>query len=183
MSLDTTTHKKGGVWWICKCICGSYRSATSSMLVRSTVKSCGCMNFTSPHGNSKYLDNPSEATINSRINTYKQSARRRGLLWELSNIEAKNLMLANCLYCGSPPRTMKNVYSTKSGIHRSVNTNHVNGAYINLNGIDRVDNVLGYTIANSVSCCWYCNRAKHNLSLNEFKAWIDDIVNFTKGTK
>jgi hypothetical protein len=29
------------------------------------------------------------------------------------------------------------------------------------NGIDRVDNALGYTVDNCVSACWKCNRIKH----------------------
>lgn len=34
--------------------------------------------------------------------------------------------------------------------------------------VDRIDNSLGYTVANSVPCCGKCNKAKSNLSEWEF---------------
>ena len=40
------------------------------------------------------------------------------------------------------------------------------------NGIDRIDNNIGYTIDNSVSCCKYCNFAKNDFLLDEFLLWI-----------
>lgn len=38
-------------------------------------------------------------------------------------------------------------------------------------GIDRVDNRLGHHKSNSVPCCTICNRAKHAMTLEAFKAW------------
>ena len=37
-----------------------------------------------------------------------------------------------------------------------------------VNGIDRVDNTIGYTKENCVSCCWTCNRMKHAYHKNFF---------------
>lgn len=43
--------------------------------------------------------------------------------------------------------------------------------------IDRVNNLLGYTFANSVSCCNFCNRIKQNLlTADETKAVIKIII-------
>jgi hypothetical protein len=39
------------------------------------------------------------------------------------------------------------------------------------NGIDRLDNALGYTTANSVPCCKPCNQAKNDRSVDEFRDW------------
>jgi len=36
------------------------------------------------------------------------------------------------------------------------------------NGIDRMDNSIGYTNENCVSCCWICNRMKHVSSVEFF---------------
>jgi hypothetical protein len=49
------------------------------------------------------------------------------------------------------------------------------GVPITYNGIDRVDSTKGYFNENVVSCCKVCNRAKSNLSLDEFKEWISKV--------
>ena len=46
---------------------------------------------------------------------------------------------------------------------------------INFTGIDRYDSKLGYTIENSVPCCKNCNRAKSDLSFEDFKLHIKKI--------
>ncbi len=40
------------------------------------------------------------------------------------------------------------------------------------NGIDRIDSSKGYTEDNCVACCVFCNRAKNDYTLGEFKEWI-----------
>lgn len=52
-----------------------------------------------------------------------------------------------------------------------------------INGIDRVDSSIGYTIQNSVPCCKICNYAKHNLTLEEFTLWLDRLVEFRTNLK
>lgn len=42
-------------------------------------------------------------------------------------------------------------------------------------GIDRLNNDKGYTVENIVSCCSICNKAKSNLTMEEFLAWIERI--------
>ena len=44
-----------------------------------------------------------------------------------------------------------------------------------LNGIDRINNSVGYTEKNSVPCCGTCNVAKGQMTLAEFKLWIARI--------
>ncbi len=60
---------------------------------------------------------------------------------------------ANCYYCGTPPSNM-----TKDPRYKAI-------AY---NGIDRVNNNLGYVHGNIVTCCKHCNSAKSNMSESEF---------------
>ncbi len=48
---------------------------------------------------------------------------------------------------------------------------HSNGDFV-YNGIDRLDNALGYTLDNCVPCCKRCNQAKNNMGLKEFRAWL-----------
>ncbi len=35
-------------------------------------------------------------------------------------------------------------------------------------GLDRIDNCLGYTIANVASCCWRCNNGKGMRTKEDF---------------
>jgi hypothetical protein len=43
---------------------------------------------------------------------------------------------------------------------------------IDLFGVDRLDNNKGYTILNSRTCCWDCNRSKSNKSLTEYSSYL-----------
>jgi len=43
------------------------------------------------------------------------------------------------------------------------------------NGVDRVDNTVGYTLDNCVSCCKICNNSKATLTLDEWKDWIERV--------
>jgi hypothetical protein len=45
------------------------------------------------------------------------------------------------------------------------------------NGVDRVNNKLGYTVGNCVSSCIVCNVAKNDSSLEDFKKWIIRVFN------
>lgn len=48
----------------------------------------------------------------------------------------------------------------------------------NFNGLDRVDSSKEYTIDNVVPCCKYCNWAKNDLSVKEFKEHINKIHHY-----
>lgn len=66
---------------------------------------------------------------------YIKSSIRREIPFELTFEQFDTLIRSPCYYC----------------------THHID---IEANGIDRVNNSLGYTIANCVPCCWECNRIK-----------------------
>jgi hypothetical protein len=70
----------------------------------------------------------------------------------------REALVSDCYYCGVTPSQV-------------VRRNDLNGEFV-YNGIDRLDNSIGYTKANSVSCCWRCNRAKFNDDLKDFKEWV-----------
>jgi len=76
-----------------------------------------------------------------------------------------------CHYCG---RKNKNSLSIKSRGKL--------GGYVvkdfRYNGLDRVDNSIGYTEENVVPCCAVCNRAKNSMSYDEFVEFLDELVDF-----
>lgn len=49
-----------------------------------------------------------------------------------------------------------------------------------VNGIDRVDNTQGYTLANAVPCCKRCNQLKSDMQLKEFLSQIERILSHTR---
>lgn len=49
---------------------------------------------------------------------------------------------------------------------------------LKINGIDRIDSNIGYTKENSVSCCKFCNFAKHTMSESDFYKWIRRVYEY-----
>lgn len=83
------------------------------------------------------------------IDDIRTKAKQRGKTWTLTPIEAFTLITSNCTYCGFSPSWP----ATRVGI-------------------DRVDNSIGYTADNCVSCCSTCNSAKGEKTVDAFTAWI-----------
>ena len=85
-----------------------------------------------------------------KLQYYKRHAKARELTWELSDNEVLTIINKNCYYCG---------------IDFS-------------NGIDRVENSIGYTVDNVVPCCSFCNHAKKNHSKQDFINAVKRIYEF-----
>lgn len=88
-------------------------------------------------------------SLKQRYGTISRSAKYRKLMFNLT-LEEYELYFYNkpCLYCG-----------------------------IETAGIDRIDNIKGYTIDNCVACCCFCNAMKSDRSFNEFIEQINRIHN------
>lgn len=99
--------------------------------------------------------------INCVISQYTASARERKYKFSLSREEVEMLIFNDCYYCGSPPSLQ-----------------YYDRGDLKYQGIDRVNNTLGYEAGNCVSCCIMCNRAKHNHTQKEFEAWLNRLVEF-----
>jgi hypothetical protein len=90
----------------------------------------------------KYREhNPVKAE--QKIKNYIYGAKKRGIEWKLSWLEAEYLMLQPCWYCGQKEENK-------------------------LNGIDRFDNNKYYTDDNVVPCCGTCNFMKGKLTLEKY---------------
>lgn len=97
---------------------------------------------------------------------YKSRARSTGKDFTISESEFTHLSKGHCFYCGI-----------------EFDKNYSGNL---CNGIDRYDNSKGYTEENCVPSCWICNRAKSDLTPEEFYNWIyrlservDQIKNIT----
>lgn len=146
-----------GIKWICRCECGTERifNGTDLRLKVSKHKKCSC--------NRSHDLSHGMAAFNELFYGYKHAARSRGHEYLLSKDETFNLVSSNCYYCNEPPSQI-----------RFQKTNR--GSFI-YNGIDRVDNLKGYSVDNCVACCKICNYAKRNLKIDDFKNWVTRIYN------
>jgi hypothetical protein len=157
--LTVISDVKGG--WICKCDCGNLITRESGSLNRrpGQFKSCGCV----AHKNLGQIE-PDEIVMLKKVyRAYKSHAKTKNINFILTIEEVKCLIIQNCYYCNSIPQNQLN-HKNKS---RKTNFYY--------NGIDRVNNEIGYELNNSVPCCHKCNHAKRNWPLCDFKEWIQKI--------
>lgn len=144
-------RKKAMYYWKCICVCGTPRIVLAQHLRNGSSRSCGCRRFESvslPFG---------KAAKNRILNTYISNAKKRTLKWALSTIQFDSLIQSPCHYCGLGPTQVSKTASK------------ITGEFI-YNGIDRLDNNLGYEISNCVPCCGKCNRSKDTQTPEEYIA-------------
>lgn len=141
----------GKARWQCLCVCGNTVPVVGGNLRNGHTTSCGC----------KWLDNRKESSARySVLYDYKHGAKLRELTWKLSEEDFDALTEGYCFYCGASP---SNIHTNSWG-HRFI-----------YSGIDRVNNSLGYTRANCVSCCMVCNNMKKAMSLGDFLHHVSNI--------
>lgn len=148
--------------WLCKCECGGEIIVSRNILKSGRTKSCGCLKLENARRIGKVKLSYGTANMRKIIRSYKNGAKRRGVDYELTEEQFKEITQKNCCYCGAKPSN-------------SVNGHGNNGIYI-YNGVDRIDSGKGYIMNNVVPCCRICNHAKNNLTLQEFQDWIKRII-------
>jgi len=144
-------HRK----WSCLCDCGNRTIVFGGSLRSGQSTSCDCLRRDRVVDSRTLPGN--EAGIRLCLRTYKYSAQKRELEWSLTDQDFRNLINSNCWYCGRPPTSMTLGHERKTS--KSTYT---------ANGIDRIDNTIGYTFTNSVPCCQACNYMKRDLPLSDF---------------
>lgn len=160
---QTGFNKWKQMMYLCKCDCGKEKIILGNSLKTGDAKSCGCLRKESP--NNKKRLNLGLANMRSVMRSCKKRAKKRGLDYELTEKQYRELTQQDCYYCGAKPNNI----SKDKGRY---------GVYL-YNGLDRIDNLKGYTIDNVVSCCQRCNAAKKNYTLQDFKDWIERIYKKT----
>lgn len=173
--LSRNLEKKGQRFWNCQCSCGNQRIVSTTSLIRNLIISCGCLNFLKEHRNKKYT--PQEASYRSKVCNLISHAKNKGYGWNLSFDYALELIKKDCLYCGNPPSQPHNVVSAKRAKNSRMTAKQADYQIVT-NGIDRINSNLGYIIGNVNPCCWICNRAKSDLSLDDFENWINNLIKF-----
>lgn len=166
--------------WLFKCDCGKERINELRMVITGDIKSCGCLLFQG-RVDSKY--DPHEASYRAKASNYKANAKQRKIDWDLNIERVVELLKSNCYYCGIEPSNVYNIisrnrkYSKRGKIHCLAKEDKYEIKY---NGIDRMDNKIGYKEGNVVPCCTQCNSAKMCSTLEDFYKWIERIKNFKR---
>ena len=139
---------------IVKCSCGVEKKAQYYNLKSGHIKSCGCLKLSGLQTIPRKRKPSGEVQFNSIYKEYKNGALNRNLSFNLTEKEFFEITQKDCYYCSIPPyRERKNYRGDDFFIY---------------NGIDRVNNKIGYEINNVEPCCKHCNRAKDTMSKNDF---------------
>lgn len=101
----------------------------------------------------------------SLFTNYARNAKKRGVHFDLSRSEFLELIKQDCYICGAAPCNLR---KSKWGELR-------------YNGIDRVDNTIGYVSGNVMPCCWKCNSVKAKMDLSELKGHLRKMVRGLRG--
>lgn len=150
--------------WVCLCDCGKETISKSANLRNGYKKSCGCLNdeykakFAAKH-KPEVIDYYGRAFC-----SYKQQARNRGLTFQIPRDEFSRIVSMRCVYCNAKPSNYSAVKDGRTFI----------------NGIDRIDNSVGYVEGNIVPCCSQCNWAKKDMSAFEYVQHCRSVVYYQR---
>lgn len=153
--------------WECVCDCGETSITYDYNLKKGLSRSCGCKQKTH-----RALSGD-EASFRERYRQYRSGAKNRGISFELSPLAFRQISQQKCFYCGAEPQPFY-AYSVRIFVHPD--------PFI-CNGIDRKSNDLGYTLENSIPCCFRCNQMKSNMSFDAFIQSIKAIAAYQFGVK
>lgn len=160
-------NKKGIYTLTCKCGATSSGDATHITRKISNIMAEGfsaCQRCSSKYRKEFKLLQFQTATIYTYKDVYREyvkKSKEREINFELSLEGASKLFNQNCTYCNRPP---SNLRKRDSGIE------------VYYQGLDRVNNNLGYITSNVVPCCKYCNSFKSNRNLKEFEEHLDELL-------
>jgi hypothetical protein len=179
---ETKQTKKRSVtktFWKCICDCGKECVKCRGNLLNGNTKSCGCLELARNEllknkGIQKNILNCGEAALNLYYGDYKHRAKVKNLLFTLTKEEFKKLIFSNCFFCDELPVRQ---FPPEGRLK-----NRKNNGIIYVNGIDRKNSKDGYVIENCLPCCKICNKAKLDMSIQEFENWLFKIAKKYKNT-
>lgn len=167
----------GRAIWKCICDCGKTDVIVPGGWLRSSnTKSCGCLRTDkkSPErcaeiadAARKYPPSTSSAMIVWR--SYRNDYKEFNLTFE----QFYEFTQKNCSYCNIVPSRKFNAFLAPSK-HAS-EFGRKNGLFT-YNGLDRIDVNKGHILGNLTTCCYICNRMKHNRTVDIFLAHLDRVI-------
>lgn len=151
---ETKVDSSGALLVHVLCSCGEGSFVSSIGLRKGKTKKCKSCALRGRHAKAGSLEERLAANVRYM---YQRAARQKGRAHELTHRDYVSLIFLSCSYCGQEPMSRKKVGSFE----------------VKYNGLDRVDNSKGYLTNNVVPCCLVCNRAKRDMSQDEWLSWIE----------
>lgn len=160
--------KEKGMWALdLQCECGNvlikkrlgHLYGSKSKRPLKSCKTCGYIS--SSIKQRKYCDSQARLSVWSN---YKVRAKQRSIKWDISKDDFFNIIILPCMYCGVEKTSYFNAPKESPWAKSFLYT-----------GIDRVNSSKGYELTNIVPCCKICNRAKSDLTQEEFYKWIGRV--------
>lgn len=151
----------GRTYWKFRCECGTEKLIDAASVKCGLTKGCGC-------GNIEQSEKKMKPGTGDRVlySSYADRAKRKGLTFDLTKEQFKRLTQLQCYYCGCEPAQIKAGAASRSKPEF-------------YNGIDRMDNAIGYLSDNCVPCCKHCNRAKMDRSAEDFINHVAKIYRYS----
>jgi hypothetical protein len=173
------THRWGStrnaVYWLGVCDCGNHIIISRvNRRTRKTEINCGC----EPKVRAKQLSE-GEAGLKNLYKQYRAGATDRNYDFTISLEQFKTLTSSNCAYCGASPSRKKSYTGARRVKYTATNSY---AEYL-FNGLDRVNNDIGYIEGNVVPCCHQCNLAKHQHTVEDFIAWVLRAAAYIRGAQ
>lgn len=168
-------------YWLCQCSCGNISNVRASYLRSGKTSSCGCLKAEILRKNSSHL-NPKKASFQELWRDYTSGAKRNNRIFDLPATFCHLLFQQNCFYCGVEPSKQKSLYILADGSPSAYSQQirhkteewktRVAESLYSYNGIDRIDNEIGYVLGNCITSCLICNRAKGTKTFEEYTSWL-----------
>lgn len=164
-AIERISDGHGNTKYRCLCECGNQKVISGCNLRLGHTKSCGCRRWDNFRATRRLRASAraGESSFNRSIAAYRQRADKAGLSFSLTVEEFRSMTSLRCHYCDAPPSNVSRSY-------------HGNGDYT-YNGLDRVNNSIGYIKDNVVPCCEVCNKAKRNMTQEDFLDWASRVYN------
>lgn len=162
----TVQNYHGPDGYTCLCACGTSRIVRRYCLVSGESISCGC--YAREFGQAKRRDDARQTNLRALFCATRIRAKRHKHRWRLSLYAFRKLIFQPCHYCGVVGTNHKKT-TRKDGL---------GGFYYN--GLDRMESNRGYILRNVVPCCKVCNRAKSDMTVADFQAWLDQLVVYAR---
>jgi hypothetical protein len=154
--LKRVANRNNRIFYLCKCDCGIEKEISGICLRQGKTISCGC------HLIEIRKKEIGQASFTDFYLAYKNSAKSRNIVFDINKELFKKITSSNCYYCGNEPFLEHKRAVFKNG-------------YYKFNGIDRINNNLGYVPSNIVPCCKNCNKAKQTMSEKLFLEYAEKI--------
>lgn len=133
--------------------CNKEKLSPMNKIKKHGCRSCNC---SKPHFDAS---DPKTVCVNLVWSNYKTGAFLRNKEFSLTTEDVSDIIFKPCIYCG---KENSNISKNK----------------IRHNGIDRINNNVGYKKENSAPCCKRCNYAKWDSDKDAFLDHIKQIYNY-----